>query len=455
MADVEFENSVDEQQESSTRDASADHLKSDGFVPSPEQATAIRSFIEWFKHGTHEQPVFKVFGFAGTGKTTCLKYAITELGLSSDGAMPEVLYAAFTGKAALVMTRAGTPAQTIHSLIYRVSEASEAEIDRLKKEIEELEATIKAMGDGPEKNFEIARHGKMTLRLKGAYKPGFLLNEDSILRNASLLVVDEVSMVDKDMAEDLLSFGVPILVLGDPGQLPPIKGEGFFVVGQPDVMLTQVHRQAEGSPIIRLATMAREGRTIPYGNYGGGVAKGHFVNVTSDHLFRADQVICGKNATRLMLNNSMRRHAGYDGFIPAGPQEKVIMLRNRNDLGVVNGQFLTFDNIESFDDKIYFMADVTTEDGHKIEGRQRIYTGHFEDHIKLDKNREANDYKTLKRLKPMHTTFGYSITGHKSQGSQYEKVIVVDDGFGYTEEVRRQWLYTVFTRARSGLWIVD
>lgn len=435
--------------------ASADHLKSDGFVPSPEQADAIRGIVEWFNHRTHEQQVFKVFGFAGVGKSTMTGIAIAELGLSSGGAMPQVLYAAFTGKAALVMSRKGTPAQTIHSLIYRVSEASEAEIDRLKKAIEELEVTIRGMESGQDRNFEIARYAKMELRLKDSYKPGFLLNEDSILRDAKLLVVDEVSMVNREMAEDLLSFGVPILVLGDPGQLPPIKGEGFFVVGEPDVMLTQIHRQAADSPIIRLATMAREGGNIPYGNYGGGVAKGRLINVKAEHLFRASQVICGKNATRTMLNNQMRAHAGHASVLPAGSNEKIIMLRNRHDLGVVNGQFLSLDNIETFDGKIYFTAEITTEDGNRIPGQQRIYTGHYEDHVGVDPTRMDRDWKMMKRLKPLETTYGYAITGHKSQGSQWKDVIVVDDGFGRTEEQRRQWLYTVLTRAQSGLWLVD
>ena len=74
-------------------------------------------------------------------------------------------------------------------------------------------------------------------------------------------------MVGEDMARDLMSFKKPILVLGDPGQLPPIKGEGAFTNVAPDIMLTEIHRQAAESAIIRLATMAREGQPIGFGSY--------------------------------------------------------------------------------------------------------------------------------------------------------------------------------------------
>jgi exodeoxyribonuclease-5 len=120
------------------------------FTPSDLQATAIREIKDWFQNRTGEQQVFRVFGYAGSGKTTLTRHAIDELGLdtmvkSADGIVSGaagVLYAAFTGKAALVMTRKGTPGSTIHSLIYRVSEATAAEIERVEKEIDEIKAKL-------------------------------------------------------------------------------------------------------------------------------------------------------------------------------------------------------------------------------------------------------------------------------------------------------------------------
>jgi exodeoxyribonuclease V len=243
---------------------------STSFTPSDLQARAICEIKDWFTNRTHEQQVFRVFGYAGSGKTTLTRHAIDELGLDTmvkgaDGIVSgagRVLYAAFTGKAALVMTRKGTPASTIHSLIYRVSEATAAEIERVEAEIAEIKAKLPTL-DPAARLFEESRLRSLEIRLDDIHKPRFVLNEQSIVRDAALIVLDEVSMVGDEMARDLLAFGKPILVLGDPGQLPPIKGDGAFTNTAPDVMLTEIHRQAGESAIIRLATMARQGRPIP------------------------------------------------------------------------------------------------------------------------------------------------------------------------------------------------
>ena len=177
-------------------------------------------------------------------------------------------------------------------------------------------------------------------------KPRFALNPQSDAAHARLIVLDEVSMVGEDMARDLMSFGKPILVLGDPGQLPPIKGEGAFTKDAPDIMLTEIHRQAEESAIIRLATMARQGEPIGFGQYDTFVWKMRKMDVTPEQCLRGGQVICGLNATRLQLNNAMRRAAGFgDGWLPTGRGEKIICLKNQNDLGLINGMFLTLEDI--------------------------------------------------------------------------------------------------------------
>ena len=144
-------------------------------------------------------------------------------------------------------------------------------------------------------------------------KPRFALNPQSDAADAKLIVLDEVSMVGEEMARDLMSFGKPILVLGDPGQLPPIKGEGAFTRDTPDVMLTEVHRQAAELAIIRLATMARQGVPIGFGTYDRSVAKMRKADVTPEQALRSGQLICGMNATRLQLNNAMRAAAGFGG----------------------------------------------------------------------------------------------------------------------------------------------
>jgi exodeoxyribonuclease-5 len=444
---------------------------SDRFTPSDVQSKAIREIKDWFLHRTREQQVFRVFGYAGTGKTTLTRHAIDELGLDtmtkerngSSGCVADgVLYAAFTGKAALVMTRKGTPASTIHSLIYRVSEATPEEIERVKKEIAEIRAKLPTL-DPTVRLFEESRLRSLEIRLDDIHKPRFVFNEQSMVRDAALIVLDEVSMVGDDMARDLLAFGKPILVLGDPGQLPPIKGEGAFTKAAPDGMLTEIHRQAGESAIIRVATMARQGLPIPYGEHDAHVWKMPRLGVTPEQMLRGGQVICGRNATRVQFNNAMKRAAGFDTVYPTGERrdgqpEKIICLKNRHNLGIVNGMFLELSDVHH-ENEISFSATIRTEDGDRVgptdseAARYVIYKGHFDDHVVRDPNRERRDHWIRKGL--IEAVWGYAITCHKAQGSQWENVIVYDDGLGRAAEDRARWLYTAITRAEQGLVILD
>src|SRR5690554_3463524 len=188
----------------------------------PQQDDALRAVSQWLKAkpGSRGTPqIFRLFGYAGTGKTTLARHIADHV----DG---EVKFAAFTGKAASVMRGKGCRgASTIHSLIYRARESGEE-------------------------------------------TPSFDLWHEAPASKADLIVIDECSMVDAELGRDLLSFGVPVLVLGDPAQLPPISGGGFFTDGKPDAMLTEVHRQAQDNPIVRLSMDVREGRPLARGDHG-------------------------------------------------------------------------------------------------------------------------------------------------------------------------------------------
>jgi AAA domain len=137
-------------------------------TPSPQQASAIRAIVDWYRDPHRQQPVFRLFGYAGSGKSTITMHAIEALGLTSmsrDGsATGGVLFAAFTGKAALVMTRKGTPASTIHSLIYRVSEATPEEIARIEQEAAALRASLGSLPPA-EQLFAMERLKRLELRL--------------------------------------------------------------------------------------------------------------------------------------------------------------------------------------------------------------------------------------------------------------------------------------------------
>lgn len=428
------------------------------FIPSPQQADAIRAIVDWFQNRRRQQQVFRLFGYAGSGKSTVITHAIQALGIDmadsdgeGDAVRRRILFAAFTGKAALVMTRKGTPASTIHSLIYRVSEATPEEIDRVERELLDLQRGLGRMGLA-ERAFAEMQISKLQLRLADIHKPTFLLNEQSLVRDADLIVLDEVSMVGPEMAADLLAFGKPILVLGDPGQLPPIKGTGAFTEAKPDIMLTEIHRQAGESAIIRLATMARQGIDIPPGEHDAHVWKLPQNMVRPEQMLRGGQVICGRNDTRRWLNSQIKQAAGFPAPYPAGQDEKLICLKNRHDLGLVNGMFLSLDEIRHESD-LAFSATMTTEDGIAISGRHRFYKGHYDDHVRYDRERLTRDYREMRGL--IESSWGYAITCHKAQGSQWTNIVVYDDGLSRTAEDRNRWLYTAITRAERGLVILD
>jgi exodeoxyribonuclease-5 len=416
------------------------------------QAKAIAAIKNWFTTRTKQQQIFRVFGYAGTGKSTLVNHAIADLGLDTSDAMPDVRFACFTGKAAYVLRRKGVPCRTIHSLIYSVMEATEEELADVKARLDVAEMEARGKPAGLERTLADATVEALKMELKNMKRPRFALNPDSDVRDCKLLVLDEVSMVGSDEAADVLSFGKPVLVLGDPGQLPPIKGEGAFTDTKPDVMLTEIHRQAGESAIIRLATMARTHKQIPYGMHDQYVWKMSRRDVVPAQLLKGGQVICGRNVTRLELNNAMRRQAGFAGDLPTGPTEKIICLKNDNQRGLINGMFIELDEIEAIDDE-RFEATITADGESIIGGSLRIYAGHFLDHAQRDPERLDRDWKLRKPL--VEATYGWAITCHKAQGSAWENVIVWDDRLGRTKEDRARWLYTAITRAETGLVILD
>ena len=426
-------------------------LRRHNFQPSLQQSRAIAEIKDWFCHRRREQQVFRLFGAAGTGKTTITRHAIAELGLDMTGGDGgSALYAAFTGKAALVMNRMGTPASTIHKLIYRVWEPSSEATAEVRAQISELRAGLDRMGPA-ERTAAEAVIRSLEKILAADKAPRFALNRYSQLRDADLLVLDEVSMVGTRMADDLLSFGKPILVLGDPGQLPPIRGGGAFTQAKPDVLLTEIHRQAAESAVVRLATLAREGKPIPFGIHDPLVRKLPRRAIAPEQMLRAGQVICGRNDTRRALNSAMKAAAGFPQVYPEGRGEKIICLKNQHDLGLINGMFLELADV-SDEDAITFSATARTEDGMALPDRHGFYKGAFDDHVAFDPDRNLRDWEAKAEL--IESDWGYAITCHKAQGSQWRDIIVVDDGLGRTAEDRARWLYTAITRAERGLVIL-
>lgn len=406
---------------------------------SRSQGKAVVAIEDWYNNRTEDQQVFRLFGYAGTGKTTIIEHVLGELGIDYE----DIAFGSFTGKAAHVMRKNGlTGAGTIDSKFYIRPEHT-------IKDIEEEEELLKELRKEKAKAEIIAKQRRKIEHMK---QPDRILNRDADAANASLIVLDEVSMVDTPMAEDLLSFGIPILVVGDPGQLPPIDGHGYFTqVRKPDIMLREIHRQALDSPIIRLATMARQGEHIEVGKYGKGVRKVEQINKAATYL-KYDQVICGKNATRLNLNRMMRKEAGFKGPIPTGEDEKIICLRNDNECGLINGMFITLREIEPYGEH-YIRCEIYDADT-DVQFHPKsplVYAGDFFDHHKFKNNRRSIDWKQVRGHN--QATYGWAITCHKAQGSQWGKVMVIDEAWG-KPKFKRQWLYTAITRAEERLTLV-
>jgi exodeoxyribonuclease-5 len=411
---------------------------------SEDQVEAVRRVVRWHRYETEYQQVFYLSGPAGSGKTTALTFAIDELELGGSA----VAYAAYAMKAALIMRRAGLPATTIHKAIYTPIEPSREAFERARNELEELREGCPA--DMPAELWR-RRMRDLELRLTDISSPRFALNTEAPIRDAELVVLDECSMVSQELADDILAFGVPTLIVGDPYQLPPVRGQGAFVSVTPDAMLTQIHRQALESPIIRLATMARMGEPLPWGSFGSTVTILRERNRTAADLLEADAVITGKNATRRRLNNAMKMAAGHPGPLPMGRGEKLIGQKNQHHLGLFNGQFMEIRDPSGHRDAFSFQADVVTEDGVTVE-QPWIYSGYFEDHVSFIKGRKDRDFFERRGL--VEADWGYCITAHKAQGSGYENVAVVDDGWGWTRELRTKWRYTAITRAADTLTIL-
>ncbi len=390
---------------------------------SPQQVEAIALVREWLAAG--DPQVFRLFGYAGTGKTTIIRHIVEEeKGL--------ILFAAFTGKAASVMRKHGIPASTIHQMIYNFEQPDTTEYRALQKEFKESPTD------------------KLRDRLRELRQPRFVLNWDSNAAASRLIVLDEVSMVYEEMGRDLESFDVPILVLGDPGQLPPIKGTGYFTDRGPSIMLTEIHRQAEGNPIITLATKTRRGQPIPVGKYGSSrIIERRDWN--AEEALAADQILVGKHRTRRAINGRVRRLKGFDDIYPV-VGEKLICLRNDHKKGLLNG--VTAKVLEVAEPEAYsILVKLEMEDGREVECE--ILRAHFDEYEQEGAIEEfETTYPFWVRKNVAEFDFGYAITVHKAQGSQWDHVTLVDDRFGRDPETRQRWLYTAITRAAETITIV-
>lgn len=367
------------------------------------QEAGLKIAVERYKN---KEPYTVIAGFAGVGKTTLVRYIVDALDLPED----KVVFATLTGKASLVLRNKGcTNAMTLHRLLY---------IPKKIPGSDEVEFIPRDELEGPPR----------------------------------LIVVDEASMVSKEIFDLLLSHRVHVIFLGDTFQLPAIS-ESADILSSPHVMLTEITRQALDSPIIRLSMNIREGKTLTY----GGTKDAKIIpqsKVSKGLLLGADIVLCGRNITRRHLNDEIRRLKWGDRYrdYPVDG-DRLICLHNywdetdeKDETPLVNGMIGVVSNIKMQNTtklKPKLITTFTDETGNVFDGISIDYklltTG--EPTVNKDNWREF-----FKREKPLEFDYGFCCTTHKYQGSQANRVLCFAERMGDREYYYR-WLYTSVTRA--------
>lgn len=385
---------------------------------SQDQAAALQAIGAWYKGKT--APFITLGGYAGTGKTTLIAYL--RKALQDYEETTKVAFCAFTGKAARVLdnrlkehkvVRGADNVSTIHSLIYTAN---------------------------------LDEHGAVAnwqLKDKLEY---------------DLIIVDEASMCDEGIWNDLLSFNVPILAVGDHGQLPPV-GSAFNLMADPELRLDRIFRQEADSAIIEVATLARTHGFIPVGEYGPGVRKldrrSEETNlVVQDILenFNNDTLIlCGYNNTRHKLNQAVRQYRDVESPLPQSG-DRVVCLRNNRTSKVYNGMTGTINNLmDAIDDpeELFWMAEIA------LDNEDYRYYGHILRETFGAQPPEGRLPVAPDTTPPDLFDFGYALTVHKAQGSQSPKVVLFEERFSkMNDDEYRRWLYTAVTRAESELIII-
>lgn len=371
-----------------------------------EQAAAVRQVRNLFGEGRQE---VTLGGLAGTGKTTIAKELPRVLKLRGG----QVAYCAFTGKAAAVLNKklGAKVATTIHGLIYM----------RVEQHCERCPRR---------ENEEAHCHSATCPNCALEWERKYVLEPE-----IRLIVVDEASMINETIHDDLASYGVRILWIGDHGQLPPISGS-LNLMFDPDVKLETIHRQAEGSPILQLALLARQTGRIPYGEFGPGVVKRR--GDGSLDWQEGTLALCGRNRTRVALNRAIRKTLERNPEVPE-PGDRLICLRNNRVAGVYNGMTGTLAEIKTY--KGGYLVTVDLDGGGYYGGR--CLSEQFGAEKTISEAPRGMDL----------WDFGYVLTVHKAQGSEADRVLLIEEPFGQPD-VRRRWLYTAITRAKQELEII-
>lgn len=350
---------------------------------SPQQDEAAQKISEWLKT---DEKRFVLGGYAGTGKSTISKK------LAED--IRRTHFCCYTGKGANVLREMGNDnVSTIHGALYKLVSDDDEIVPRYK------------------------------------------LNRDSELLDKNLVIVDEYSMLPEDIIRDIEKMSKKVLYLGDPEQLPPVQGKCIL---EPDFFLTEIHRQALESPILRAANDVREGRSLDYQSSPEFTYQPRS-KFTPEDYETADQVIVGLNKTRRLWNTRFRQKLGFEGFDFPQRGDKLICLKNNHEIGLFNGMI---GEAKTDARKVSFQE-------LKLDFEDYVGLAVWDGHFKERKDPPTGKDKLLDRF-----DYAYAITCHKSQGSQYDDLLVYNEPFG-DRDMRRRWTYTAISRAVKTCKLVD
>jgi exodeoxyribonuclease-5 len=380
----------------------------------------------WYKK--QDKQVFEIAGSAGTGKTTIIMYLIERLGLDIN----QVLFLSFMGKAACRMAMEGLPAKTIHSAIYRYE----------KKILRDERGRIVY-----DENNRPKKVGQFVLK-------------DKIGKGIKLIVLDEGGTVSEKLAEDLLSFGIPVIVLGDLNQLPPVFGKSYFLK-EPDIILTKIMRQEEGNPIVYLAKRVLENRPLNIGVYGSSEVIPRS-SLKEFHFTRSDVVLTETNRLRWNVNNYFRKNIKkYKQLDFPHVGEKVICRKNNWSRSIKKNFYLT-NGMSGF---VYDVFKSTFNGKTMVMDFRPDFTDGVFKNVKFNYNymyalpssvNYEDEASMPAYLRDIHTDrfeYAYAITVHLSQGSQYNRVLYLKEGIvGGADQ--QKLIYTAITRAIDGITIV-
>lgn len=352
-------------------------------------------------------PVSVLVGPAGSGKTTLLRALLADI-------TREVALLCPTGKAAARLTEVtGRRAQTIHRALYgRVKEV-----------------------DG--------KAGRTRLVFDGKQAP---------CRPGGLVVCDEASMVDERLHRDLLDHlppGAQLLYVGDREQLPPVEGTWGPDFSEPTAVLETIHRQAEQSPILSLATAIREGRR--WGDWVEGVCQrgpGDPVGWLADRIADDATLITTTNSIRRSLNADIRARLGHDGALVPG--ERIVCLRNSVEVGLMNGEVRTIVTAAKAPGPSWLQRaelwECTLDSGESVMINLDLLGKPVSAYTAWKKKRKGAQMERL-----IHVDYGYCLTVHKAQGSQWRQVGFVTCPAFRRMSDRRRLAYTAVTRASEVL----